>query len=75
MSFNSSNLRCYNCKFWWPLPEPGQHERPEKSARGSCRRHAPPGLLTEEEHPAPRYAAWVIVSRDDWCGEHVHLEM
>jgi hypothetical protein len=38
----------------------------EHATRGQCRCHAPPAGSVELE--------WPIVKRDDWCGEHSHVE-
>jgi hypothetical protein len=39
----------------------------EHAKRGQCRRHAPPPVSAEQE--------WAVVQKDDWCGEHSHVEM
>ena len=66
MTYENKSLRCFNCKFWWPLQDdqPLEHLR-EHAKRGQCRRHAPPPVAAEQE--------WAIVQRNDWCGEHSHV--
>lgn len=65
--YEDTNLRCRNCRFWWPLADdtPLTHLR-EHAARGQCRRHPPP--------PAADML-WAVVQRDDWCGEHAHISI
>jgi hypothetical protein len=64
--YENTNLRCRNCKFWWPKDEgrPDPHLRMH-AALGQCRRH-PPTLTAVER-------AWAIVHSDDWCGDHAHI--
>lgn len=66
MTYENKSLRCFNCKFWWPLQDdwPLEHLR-EHATRGQCRRHAPPPVSADQE--------WAIVQRNDWCGEHSHV--
>lgn len=68
MSYENTGLRCRNCRFWWPLQDdqPTAVHLREHAARGQCRCHAPPAGSVELE--------WPIVKRDDWCGEHSHVE-
>jgi hypothetical protein len=37
MSWDNRNLRCYDCKFWWPEDEDDERAR-ERSGHGQCRR-------------------------------------
>jgi hypothetical protein len=64
--YENTNLRCRNCKFWWPIADQqvDLHLRMH-ATRGQCRRHAPP--------PASVEAIWPNVRNEDWCGEHVHI--
>jgi hypothetical protein len=66
MSYENANLRCRNCKFWWPTADshPDPHLRLH-ATHGQCRRHAPLPTAAERE--------WAIVHSDDWCGEHLHV--
>ena len=66
MTYENKSLRCFNCKFWWPLQDdhPPEHLR-DHAGRGQCRRHAPPPVSADQE--------WAIVQRNDWCGEHSHV--
>jgi hypothetical protein len=76
MSWDNANLRCRNCKHWWPTPEGAGHEPSrEHSIFGQCRRHAPPALVSELPDHGRHYPAWVTTKRDDCCGEHQHREM
>ena len=77
MSFDTPNLRCKECKFWWPLPHAGARASRLKSLRGQCRRSAPPAFLvaaSEPEVAAARRPAWAITAKDDWCGDYVHID-
>jgi hypothetical protein len=66
MTYENHSLRCWNCKFWWPLPDEKAPDHLRQHAqRGQCRRHAPPPMAADQ--------AWAIVTRDEWCGEHVHV--
>jgi len=68
MTYENPNLRCRNCKFWWPLPDerPVEHLR-QYATRGQCRRHAPPAGGSDQD--------WAVVKPDDWCGEHTHVSI
>lgn len=76
MSWDNKNLRCRDCKFWWPTAEAaGGEPSRERSILGQCRRHAPPTLLADLPDHARHYPSWATTKRDDWCGEHMHREM
>jgi hypothetical protein len=76
MSFENKNLRCRNCRFWWPTADvDGQEPVRARAIIGVCRRHAPPALVGDLPDRARHYPAWASTKRDDWCGEHQHLEM
>ncbi len=76
MSWENRNLRCFNCKSWWPTAEAaGGEPSRERSILGQCRRHAPPSMVFEVPDHARHYPGWVTTKRDDWCGEHTHREM
>lgn len=75
MSFDNKNLSGRDCKFWWAAAEGGREPSRQQSIYGQCRRQAPPAVVTDIPDHKPRYPAWVATKRDDWCGEHVHLEM
>jgi hypothetical protein len=69
MSYEQTNLRCRNCRFWWPLVDAEQsvdHARTQ-AARGQCRCHAPPASGADQ--------GWAIVRCDDWCGVHSHVSI
>ena len=75
MSWENRNLRCHDCKFWWPYPEAaGKEPSRERSLLGQCRRHAPPAMVFDVPDHARHYPAWVTTKREDWCGEHQHRE-
>jgi hypothetical protein len=73
MSFEQKGLSCRNCKFWWPVPDGGQPASREHSARGGCRRHAPPPAAVQQVDASPRYPSWALTQPGDWCGEHLHV--
>ncbi len=74
MSFENKNLRCRDCKFWWPTAEAtGNEPSRDRSILGHCRRRAPPVTFADLPDHARRYPAWVTTKRDDWCGEHEHV--
>jgi hypothetical protein len=76
MSWENKNLRCRDCKFWWPTAEGATSEPSrERSILGQCRRYAPPTLIGDLPDHARRYPAWATTKRDDWCGDHQHREM
>ena len=75
MSWENRNLRCHDCRFWWPAPEAaGKEPSRERSLLGQCRRHAPPAMVFDVPDHARHYPAWVTTKREDWCGEHQHKE-
>ena len=46
MSWENKNLRCRDCKFWWPTAEgAGGEPSRERSLLGQCRRHAPSAMI------------------------------
>jgi len=76
MAWENKNLRCHDCKYWWPTAEAaGAEPSRERSILGQCRRHAPPALIADLPDHSRRYPAWATTKRDDWCGEHSHREM
>jgi len=76
MSWENKNLRCRDCKFWWPTAEAAGHEPSrDRSILGQCRRHAPPAMFNDLPDHARHYPSWATTKRDDWCGEHQHKEM
>jgi hypothetical protein len=74
MSWENKNLRCRDCRFWWPTAETAQEPIRAKSVFGQCRRHAPPALLSDLPDRQHHYPVWAATKRDDWCGEHSHVE-
>jgi len=70
--FENANLRCRNCRFWWPTAEAGVGATRERAGFGQCRCQAPPALLSDSPDHEPRFAAWASTRRDDWCGSHMH---
>jgi hypothetical protein len=73
MTYENKNLRCRNCRFWWPTAEATDHEPSrERSILGQCRRFAPPAAVADLPDHGRHYPAWVTTKRDDWCGEHQH---
>ena len=76
MSFENKNLRCRNCRSWWPLAEAaGQEPNRARAILGQCRRYAPPTQLSDLPDHAKHYPSWATTKREDWCGEHVHVEI
>lgn len=74
MTWDNKNLRCRDCRFWWPTAEgTGNEPSRERSLLGQCRRHAPPALVADQSDHVRHSPAWVSVKRDDWCGEHQHV--
>ena len=74
MTWDNKNLRCHDCRFWWPTAEAtGNEPSRERSILGQCRRHAPTPLVGDMPDHSRRYPAWVTTKRDDWCGEHQHV--
>jgi hypothetical protein len=66
MSYENKNLRCRNCRFWWPMVEERADQHPrEHATRGQCRRHAPQPVAIEP--------IWAITQSSEWCGEHSHV--
>jgi hypothetical protein len=76
MSWENKNLRCRDCKYWWPTVEgTGNEPSRERSIMGQCRRHAPPPSILDLPDHGKRYPGWATTKRDDWCGDHAHREM
>jgi hypothetical protein len=75
MSWQNKNLRCRNCKFWWPVAEGSNEPSHDHSTHGQCRRHAPPAAVHDSAEQTRSYPGWATTKRDDWCGEHSHVEM
>jgi hypothetical protein len=74
MTWENRNLRCRNCRFWWPLPEAsGSEPHRERATFGQCRRHAPPVLASDLPDHSRHHPGWISTKRDDWCGEHQHV--
>ncbi len=67
MSYENKSLRWFSYKFWRPLQDdqPLEHLR-EHAKHGQCRRHAPPPVSADQE--------WAVVPRNDWYGEHSHVD-
>jgi hypothetical protein len=75
MTFENKNMRCRSCRFWWPTPEGTDHEpHRERSILGQCRRHAPPAVVADLPDHGRHYPSWTTTKRDDWCGEHQHIQ-
>jgi len=70
--FENTNLRCRNCKYWWPTAEGGNAPNREHAVFGQCRCNAPPALIVDLPDHKARYPSWAVTKRDDWCGQHVH---
>ena len=70
--FENKNLRCRNCRLWWPTADGGGVAEREHAIFGQCRFEAPPIIMTELPDHKVRYPAWASTKRDDWCGKHVH---
>ena len=76
MSWENKNLRCFNCKAWWPTPEGAGHDAGrERSILGQCRHYAPPAQWAELSDRGRHYPSWATTKRDDWCAQHAHREM
>jgi len=76
MSWDNRNLRCFNCKSWWPVGEgAGNEPSRQHSVFGQCRRYAPPAHLADAPDHGRHYPSWATSKRDDWCNEHTHTEM
>jgi hypothetical protein len=75
MSFENKNLRCRGCRFWWPTAEgTGNEPHRERSILGQCRRYAPPAQVADLPDHGRHYPSWPTTKRDDWCGEHQHIQ-
>jgi hypothetical protein len=75
MTFENKNMRCRSCRFWWPTAEVTDHEpHRERSILGQCRRHAPPAHITDLPDHGRHYPSWATTTREDWCGEHQHVQ-
>jgi len=74
MSWENKNLRCSDCKFWWPTGTAGAEPIRRVAIFGRCRRSAPPSMVGDLPDHSPKYPVWATTKRDDWCGEHEHLE-
>jgi hypothetical protein len=71
--YENKNLRCRNCRFWWPTAESGGTPNREQAVFGQCRFDAPPVQSTDLPDHKTRYPAWTSTKRDDWCGKHMHV--
>ena len=76
MTWDNKNLRCFNCRSWWPVAEgaSGEPSR-QRSIFGQCRHYAPPAQVTDLPDRSRHHPSWATTKRDDWCSEHAHLEM
>ena len=75
MTFENKNMRCRSCRFWWPLAEAAGKEADRQHAiLGQCRRYAPPAQITDLPDHGRHYPSWATSKRDDWCGEHQHMQ-
>jgi hypothetical protein len=75
MAFENKNQRCRNCRFWWPTAEGADHEpNRERSIFGQCRFNAPPAVVADLPDHARRYPVWSTTKREDWCGQHQHIQ-
>jgi hypothetical protein len=76
MTFENKNLRCFNCRAWWPTGEgAGREASRERSILGQCRRYAPPAQTADLPDHTRHHPSWATTKRDDWCAEHQHKEM
>jgi hypothetical protein len=75
MTFENKNMRCRTCRFWWPTGEgAGSEPAREGSILGQCRCHAPPAQVVDLPDHGKHYPSWATTKRDDWCGEHQHIQ-
>jgi hypothetical protein len=64
-----------DCRFWGATAGgTGNEPNRERSIFGQCRRHAPPPFITDLPDHGRHYPAWATTKRDDWCGEHQHIQ-
>jgi len=74
MSYENKNLRCRDCRFWWPIADgAGSEPTRDRSIFGQCRRYAPPASVGDLPDHGRHYPSWAATKRDDWCGEHEHV--
>ena len=71
--FENRNLRCRNCRFWWPTAEAAGGVDREHAIFGQCRCEAPVALINDLPDHKVRYTSWAATKRDDWCGRHMHV--
>jgi hypothetical protein len=75
MTFENKNMRCRTCRFWWPTAEAAGNEAiRERSILGQCRRFAPPAQVAELPDHGRHYPSWATTKRDEWCGDHQHMQ-
>jgi len=75
MTFENKNMRCVTCRFWWPTGEAAHGEVLRAHAiLGQCRRFAPPAQTVDLPDHGRHYPSWATTKRDDWCGEHQHMQ-
>jgi hypothetical protein len=75
MTFENAHQRCRNCRFWWPTAEGTDHEHIRDHAIfGQCRRLAPRPQIADLPDHGRRHPVWPTTKRDDWCGEHQHIQ-
>jgi len=74
MTWENKKLRCADCKFWWPTGTGSSEPTRKEAIFGRCRRCSPVTMIIELPDHSPRYAVWASTKRDEWCGEHQHLE-
>jgi len=75
MTFENKNMRCHDCKFWWPISESDREPTRSSAIFGECRYDAPSASIQELPEHKTRYAFWVATKRDDWCGRHERLQL
>jgi hypothetical protein len=74
MTFENINLRCKDCRFWWPTAEGTGHDPSrDRSLLGQCRRRSPPAASVDKPDYDRHYPSWATTKREDWCGEHEHI--
>ena len=75
MTFENRNMRCLTCRFWWPLAEAaGKEPNRTHAILGQCRRSAPPAAVADLPDHGRHYPSWATTKRDDWCGDHQHMQ-
>ncbi len=58
-----------------PIAEAAGKEADRQHAiLGQCRRYAPPAHITDLPDHGRHYPSWATTKRDDWCGDHQHVQ-